>query len=83
MIIGCSEIYLDLRGTNKESSGEGDVMRIFMICIHQILFPGDQIMKIEMGKHAAPMGERRDAYRILVGRSEERVSLGRTRIYKR
>jgi len=58
-------------------------MRIFMFCIHKIFSPGDQFMKIEMGRHATRMGERRDAYRILVGRSEERMSLGRLRIYKR
>jgi len=40
-------------------------------------------MKIEMGGHAAHMGEGRNAYRILVGRSEERIPLGRPTIYKR
>jgi len=58
-------------------------MRIFMIFTHQIFFPVDKIMKIEISRHAALMGERRDAYRILVGTSEEWMSLGRPRIYKR
>jgi hypothetical protein len=40
-------------------------------------------MKIEIGEHATRMGEGRNAYRILVGRSEERIPLGRPRIYKR
>jgi hypothetical protein len=40
-------------------------------------------MKIEMGGHAARMGEGRVAYRNLMGRYEERIPLGRPRIYKR
>jgi hypothetical protein len=39
-------------------------------------------MMIEMDGQAARMGEGRIAYRILVRRSEERIPLGRPRIYK-
>ena len=39
-------------------------------------------MKIETGGRAVRIGEERDAYWILVGRTEERIPLGRPRIYK-
>ena len=50
---------------------------MLMFCIpHQILFGGrDQIKQHEMVGHVACMGKRRDAYRILVGKSERRSDL--------
>jgi hypothetical protein len=33
----------------------------------------------EMGRHVARMGEKRNAYRILVGKSKGKISLGRRR----
>jgi hypothetical protein len=42
-------------------------------------FSGNYIKKNEMGRHVARMGERRDAYRILVLRPVGRRPLGRPR----
>jgi len=42
-------------------------------------FLGAQIKKNEMGGACACMGERRDVYRILVGRPEGKRPLGRPR----
>jgi len=45
---------------------------------HQILF-GDQIEENEIGGACSTYGERRGAYRVLVGRPEGKNPLGRTR----
>jgi hypothetical protein len=51
-----------------------------MICTHhQILHSGNQIEKDEMGGACSKYGEKRGAYRILVGRPEVRRPLGRPR----
>jgi hypothetical protein len=42
-------------------------------------YSDNQIEKNEMGGHVARMGEKRGAYRILVGRLEGRRPLGRPR----
>jgi hypothetical protein len=42
-------------------------------------YSGNQIEKNEMGGHVARMGEKRGAYRILVGRPEGRRPLRRPR----
>jgi len=39
---------------------------------------GDQIKKNEIGWHVARNGERRDVYRVLVGKHEGKRPLGRT-----
>jgi hypothetical protein len=68
---------LGLRGTRRQGIGEDYITRNLVICTHhQILF-GDQIEENEMGVTRSTYGERRDAYRILVDRSEGRRPLGR------
>jgi hypothetical protein len=42
-------------------------------------FAGDQIKKNEETGHVARMGERRDAYRILVGKPKGKMPFGRPR----
>jgi len=42
-------------------------------------YPGDQIKNNEIGGHVARMGDRRGAYEVLLGKSEEERPLGRTR----
>jgi hypothetical protein len=42
-------------------------------------YSGNQIEKNEMGGACSTYGEKRDAYRILVGRPERRRPLGRLR----
>jgi hypothetical protein len=39
----------------------------------------DQIKEDEMGRACSTHGEKRNAYRILVGKPEEKISLGRPR----
>ena len=45
---------------------------------HQMLF-GDQIKKTEIGRTRSTYGERRGAYRVLVGKPEGRRPLGRSK----
>jgi len=42
--------------------------------------PADKFEKNEMGRHVARMGERRGAYRVLVGKPEGKRELGRPRL---
>jgi hypothetical protein len=41
----------------------------------------DEVKKYEMGGHAARVGEKRNAYRILVGKPERKRPLGRPTTY--
>jgi hypothetical protein len=43
------------------------------------LYFGDQIMKTEMGSECSTFGERKHAYRVLVGKPERRRPLERPR----
>jgi hypothetical protein len=52
-------------------------VKLFVVI--EVSYSGNQIEKNEMGGHVAHMGEKRGAYRILVGRPEERRPLGRPR----
>ena len=54
------------------------VIRILMICIpHQILFGWYAQQKMRWARHVAHMGERRGAYRVLVGKPEGKRQLWR------
>jgi hypothetical protein len=50
-----------------------------MICIHHQISFGDQIEKNAMSGACSTYGDRRDAYRVLVGLPEGRRPLGRPR----
>jgi len=50
-----------------------------MICTAHQIFSGDQIEKTEIFMIWSTYGESRGAYRVLVGKSEGKRLLGRTR----
>ena len=51
-----------------------------MICTdHPVLFGVIKSRRMRRAGHVACMGERRGVYRILVGKPEGKISLGRTR----
>ena len=56
-------------------------MKSLMICTSNQIYSGDEIEKSERGRagHVARMGERRDTYRVLVGKHEGKRLLGRPR----
>jgi len=55
------------------------ITRSFMICTAHQIFSGDQIEKTEIFMIWSTYGESRGAYRVLVGKSEGKRLLGRTR----
>ena len=59
-------------------NGEDYVTRRFMLCTPQQIPVGDQI-KMRWAGHVARMGERRGAYKVLVGKPERSRPLGRPR----
>ena len=62
---------MGLRGKRCQGSGENYIMRSLMISTaHQIRFLGDQIEKNVMGGACGVYGERKVAYRIIVGNPE-------------
>jgi hypothetical protein len=50
-----------------------------MICIPYPVCSGGQIEKNEMGGARSAYGERKDIYRVLVGKPEDKYQLGRPR----
>jgi hypothetical protein len=55
------------------------MMRGFVICtLHQFIYCRSNKEECDV-RGTVMLGERRDAYRILVGRPEERITLGRPR----
>ena len=71
--------YFSLRGTRLQGSGENYIIRSLMIFNAQH-FSGDTIEKNEMGGTCSSYGEKRDVYRVLVGKPEGKRPLGRIRL---
>jgi hypothetical protein len=67
---------LGLRGTRRQGSGEDYITRNLMTCTHHQILWGDQLEKNEMGGACSTYGEKRGAYRILVGDLREGDHLG-------
>jgi hypothetical protein len=54
-------------------------MRSFMICTPTQYCSGDKIEKKETGRACSTYGERRSMYRVLMGKLEGKIPLGRPR----
>jgi hypothetical protein len=57
-----------------KGSGEDSSLGCLLLTKHYL---GDQIEKLEIGRHVAHMVDRRGVYRVLVGRHEGKRPLGR------
>jgi hypothetical protein len=65
---------------SKRDKVTGDyVTRSFMLCTLTTYHSGNQVKKTEMGRTCSMHGDRRGAYRFLVGKPKGRRSLGRPR----
>jgi len=70
---------MELRRRKWRETGEDCIMRSFIICtLHQILFGRSNQGGLVEG-HEAHIGDMRNAYKILVGKSEGTRSLGKSR----
>jgi hypothetical protein len=66
--------------TRRQKNGEDHITRSFMVYTpHRILFGVIKLRRMKLTGNVARMGDRRDAYRVLVGRPDGNRPLGRPR----
>jgi hypothetical protein len=70
---------LGLRGTRRQGSGEDCITRNLISVLITKYYSGNQMEKNKIGEARSTYGEKRGAYRILVGRLEVRRPRGRPR----
>ena len=64
----------DITEDRQKLHGEG-----FLSCTSHQILAGDQIKKNEIGRECCTYGERRGAYKVLLGKPERKRLLGRRR----
>jgi hypothetical protein len=58
---------LDLRGRKWWQAGEDCILRSFITCMYFLVIKS---MRMRMAVHVARMGEIRNAYKVLIGKSK-------------